>query len=253
MSDDAASDAEHTLDHLRDIRTRTRSQAHGGAWFPVAVIAGLLLASIGLYQAPAGDVVAQSTVHLAPYEPTTRVGRPAGGGAPPGTVMGLLVPGYAAGVHPHRVVGPPPGARRGAYRRVAPGAHCWARRARFVAVLAAMPSTVDIASSMGTLGVDWFHGLLTPLVPVALALIALGWTERSLALAVTGAWIGLVASWYGAAGLGRFLGWLTFVLSGFEGPALGSQVALFDRPAAVLGVMALPLVVATIQGLRSRS
>ena len=101
---------------------------------------------------------------------------------------------------------------------------------------------------------DWFHGLLTPLVPVALALIALGWTERSVALAVTGAWIGLVASWYGAAGMGRLPGWLTFVLSGFEGPALGGQVALFDRPAAVLGVMALPLVVyATIQGLRSRS
>ena len=69
MTDDPANDAEQTLHHLRDVRTRTRSQAHGGAWFPVAVIAALLLASIGLYQAPAGDVVAQSAAQLAPYMP----------------------------------------------------------------------------------------------------------------------------------------------------------------------------------------
>ena len=42
--------------------------------------------------------------------------------------------------------------------------------------------------------------------------------------------------------MGRLPGWLTFVLGGFEGPGLGGQVTLFDRPGPVLLVMALPLV-----------
>jgi hypothetical protein len=255
VSDDAASDAEQTLHHLRDVRTRTRTQAHGGAWFPVAVIACLLLASIGLYQAPGGDVVAQSTAEFRPYVPDY----PAWAGLPAAQRHPVLSWAYWFLATPLAFALIAWWYRRRARAR---GITVAWRRVLIVglgglaalAVLAAMPSTVDIIGTMGTPGVDWFQGLLTPLVPVAVALIALGWSERSFALAATGAWIGLVASWYGAAGLGRLPGWLIFVLNGFEGPALGGRVALFDRPAAVLGAMALPLVVyAAIQGLRSRA
>jgi len=41
-----------TLDYLRDVRRRVRTRAHAGVWFPVGVIAVLLLGSIALYVAP---------------------------------------------------------------------------------------------------------------------------------------------------------------------------------------------------------
>ena len=47
-------DEEETLRHLREVKRRTHDVAHGGVWFPVAVIAALMTLSIGLYAAPFG-------------------------------------------------------------------------------------------------------------------------------------------------------------------------------------------------------
>jgi hypothetical protein len=124
-----------------------------------------------------------------------------------------------------------------------------------LALLAAAPSEVDSGALevSGPLGLDWLRGLLTPLVPIALALIVLGWIERSPALAMVGAWIGVVAWWFTAAGLGRIPGWLAYALGGFQGPALGGQLHLFDQPGPTLIVLALPLVgYAVGRGLRAR-
>src|SRR6266508_3537733 len=44
--------AEQELTEVRRLRDRTRSRAHGGVWFPVAVLALLLLTSIALYRSP---------------------------------------------------------------------------------------------------------------------------------------------------------------------------------------------------------
>jgi hypothetical protein len=47
-----ADEAEQTLTEVRRLRDRARSVAHGGVWFPVAVLAALLLLSITLYASP---------------------------------------------------------------------------------------------------------------------------------------------------------------------------------------------------------
>src|SRR6266542_3917327 len=49
---EAMTTAGQTLDEVRRLRERARSVAHGGAWFPVAVLAALVLLSIALYRHP---------------------------------------------------------------------------------------------------------------------------------------------------------------------------------------------------------
>ncbi|OLB78834.1 MAG: hypothetical protein AUI14_12220 [Actinobacteria bacterium 13_2_20CM_2_71_6] len=95
-------------------------------------------------------------------------------------------------------------------------------------------------------------GLLTPLLPVAAAVIVLGWAERSKALAAAGVWIALLAAWLcGSFPLGRLPGWLTWLLDGGEGPALGGNLSL--RPGHYLIVMALPLLMfAAVRAWRAR-
>jgi len=238
-----------TLDYLRDVRRRVRGQAHAGVWFPVGVIAVLLLGSIGLYVAPFAD----------PYGPDVAflqaISTPSWAGLPAPQRDALLSYGYWFLGTPAAFAVIAWWYRRRA-RRV--GLTIAWRRVLVVglgalaglAVLAAVPSTVDTNALSPEPA--WLHGLRTPLIPVALALIALGLTERSVTLAATGGWIGLIAWWFSATYMGRLPGWLTFVLGGFEGPGLGGQVTLFDRPGPVLLVMALPLVVyAGVRGLRS--
>jgi hypothetical protein len=241
--------AEETLSHLRTMRRRIRSQAHAGVWFPVGVIAVLLLASIALYVAPFADPYGPDTSFLQAVDEPSWAGLP----APQrdawlsyaywftGTPAAFAVIAWWYRRRARRV------GLTVAWRRVlVVGLGALAG----LAVLAAVPSTMDPSALSPEPA--WLHGLRTPLVPVALALIALGLTERSVTLVVTGGWIGVIAWWYSATYLGRLPGWLTFVLGGFEGPALGGQVKLFDRPGMVLVVMALPLVVyAVVRGIRS--
>jgi hypothetical protein len=240
-----------TLDYLRDVRRRVRTRAHAGVWFPVGVIAVLLLGSIALYVAP----------FAAPYGPDVSF------------LQAVTAPSWAGLPAPQRDAGLSYGYWFvGTPAAFAVIAWWYRRRARRVgltvawrrvvivglgalaglAVLAAVPSATVDPYATSSIEPGWLHGLRTPLIPVALALIALGLTERSVTLVVTGGWIGVIAWWYSATFMGRLPGWLTYVLGGFEGPGLGGQVTLFDRPGPVLLVMALPLAVyAVVRGLRS--
>jgi hypothetical protein len=66
-----------TLDYLRDVRRRVRGQAHAGVWFPVGVIAVLLLGSIGLYVAPFADTYGPDVAFLQAVSTPSWAGLPA--------------------------------------------------------------------------------------------------------------------------------------------------------------------------------
>ena len=91
---------------------------------------------------------------------------------------------------------------------------------------------------------------------IAVALVALGWAERSTALASAGGWVAVITGWQTAFGqIGHVPGWLAWVLGGGSGPALGGEVTLanLNRPGPLLITIALPLVVfAAVRGWRAR-
>jgi hypothetical protein len=120
-----------------------------------------------------------------------------------------------------------------------------------LAVLAAVPvQSVDYSA------VGWRHALLSPLLVIAVALVALGWAERSAAVALAGGWVAVITAWQTASGrLGHIPGWLDWILDGGSGPALGGEVTLanLNRPGPLLIAIALPLVVfAVVRGSRAR-
>jgi hypothetical protein len=120
-----------------------------------------------------------------------------------------------------------------------------------IVVLLAVPRQppADPLLLISASGPNWAHGLATPLLAVAASLVALGWVERSPALGASGVWVGVLAWWQCAAGYGRIPGWLSWLLAGGNGPALGGTVTL--QPAGMLVLMILPLlacaVVATVR------
>lgn len=119
-----------------------------------------------------------------------------------------------------------------------------------LAIIAAVPTRTVTPQFPG----EW-QGLLTPLLAVAVAAIALGVIERSRGLIFGGVWLGLIASWHSALGMGGLPGWVDWLLSGGEGPALGGQLTLLGlhRPGPVLILAALPLlIVGFVDLVRSR-
>jgi hypothetical protein len=197
------SDTEETLAQIRDLRVRTRALAHGGVWFPVTLIAALLLLSIALYEAPftqptylearfpfwAGLPDMQRDVQLSyafwfVLTPVTfaliawwyhRRGRELGLTVSlkwfVGTGLGALLALVAlAALPPERQ----------------------------------LPNLDEISSVANS--VDWLQGVRTPILPLALALLVLAWAERSVPLAATGLWIGVVACWFCAAGPAQLRG-----------------------------------------------
>jgi hypothetical protein len=240
-------DAEAALREIRRLRESTRQVAHAGAWFPVAVLACLLLASIALYRLPFG-----------------LVGEPAGTGRLPGITSAVTWMSY-----PPYWPGLPSPARSmlaaylfwfaGTPLAIAAIGVWYRRRAARIGMRVqwkwfaitgigalaglALLATVPVESPLWSNGA--VRGLATPLVPLAVALCVLGWTERSLALALSAAWIGLVAFWHCSMGMGWLPGPVVWVLGGFKGPALGGQLTLFGlhHPGPALIAMALPLLV----------
>jgi hypothetical protein len=245
MDGTGATQAERTLDEVSRLRNRTQVRAHSGAWFPAALIATLILLSIALYEHPFGqpnEIVAaypfwagladaqRSPVasYLFWFAGTPamfaiialwyrwrarRVGMRVAWPVVAGTGLGVLV---------------------------------------LLAVLAAVPPPEPSSDAFGIPPAFSWPGLLTPLLPVAAAVIVLGWAERSKALAAAGVWIALLAAWLcGSFPLGRLPGWLTWLLDGGEGPALGGNLSL--RPGHYLIVMALPLLMfAAVRAWRAR-
>lgn len=248
-------EVEHTLAEVRRLRTRVRSQAHAGAWLPVAVIAVLVLSSIALYRQP----------FTQPYQ--LSVSSPYWAGLPDEQHDPLLsyvfwfasTPlafGLIAAWYRWRA------RRTGMSIRWRPAVAAGVGALVALAVLAAVP--VHLVVTDGILGPEppglsdtWRHALLSPLLVIAVALVALGWAERSTALASAGGWVAVITGWQTAFGqIGHVPGWLAWVLGGGSGPALGGEVTLanLNRPGPLLITIALPLVVfAAVRGWRARS
>ncbi|GAA3738012.1 hypothetical protein GCM10022225_21160 [Plantactinospora mayteni] len=232
------------LTELDRLRNRTRTRTHGGAWLPALAIAALLLASIALYQMPFGQLTAISADH--PYwaglpdqqrQPVLSyvfwfVGTP------------LLFAATAAWYTLR--------ARRLGLRVSWPiFAGAGLGVLLLLAVLAAVPES-EVGSDALAPAPDWiWQGLLTPLLPVAVAVLALAWAERSPGLAAAGTWIALLTVWLcGTFPLGYLPPWATNLLGGGSG-SLGGQLSL--RPGHYLVLMALPLVVfAAVRAARTR-
>jgi hypothetical protein len=222
-----SSEAQRTLAEVDRLRRRTQVLAHAGAWLPAAAIAALLLASIALYRHP----FHQPEVIFVEY--------PFWAGLP--DVQRSALASYL-----FWFIGTPV---------VLAGIGLWYRwRARRVgvrvswplfvgtgmtvllllAVLAGVPmqpiEDPDLASVAGYRPSWNLRAVLTPLLPIAAAVIVLGWAERSRALAIAGGWIALLALWQCGYG--------------FLGQVPGGQLVLLGihRPGPTLVIMALPLV-----------
>jgi hypothetical protein len=232
-------DPAQALTEVRRLRTRSRRRAHGGAWLPAAVLAVLLLLSAALYRYPFADPHA------------LEVSFPFWAGLPDEQRS-------ATGSYAFWLFGLP-----AAFAAIA----AWYRyRARRMGVRVPWPVLVTVGMAalvlllvlvaiprepladpnlLTTASPPLWHGLATPLLAVAAAVVALGWVERGPGLAATGAWIGLLAWWQCAAGPAP--GRLTWLLIGGGGPPLAW------RPAGVLLAMAGPLLGwVLVQAVRSR-
>ena len=245
--------ATQTLAELERLRRRTRTRAHGGAWLPALGITALLLASSALYHHPFASTYSISVD--SPYW----AGLPDEQRDPLASYLFwfLGTPLLFAAV--------------GAWYR-------WRSRSLglrvawplfvgtglgvllLLAVLAAVPTQEhqqpDILSSSP--GHFWLSGLLTPLLPIAAAVVALAWAERSRGLTVAGGWIAVLTVWLcGWFPMGYLPGWATDILGGdLTGPLDGSPNSLGGqvdwRPGIWLTLMALPLVTfAAIRGVQS--
>lgn len=210
--------AEQTLAEVRRLRDRAHARAHGGAWLPAAAIAVLLLASIALYRYPFG----QTSAIMAEYPFWAGVADEQRDpllsylywflGTP--LVVALTAAWYR---RRERELG----------MRVAWPLFAIAGLGVLVllAILAAAPSgdRSDLLVASG----PWWPGILTPLLPVAAGVVALGVAERSRGLIAIGGWIALMAVW--------LCQWWPL------GTVPGGMLSL--RPGHYLIVIALPLLV----------
>lgn len=241
-------EAEETLAELSRMRRRGRLRVHGGAWAAAAVLAALVLASGLLYREPFGDPRYDVRV-LA-----LRV--PSWAGLPAEQISALASYAYWFIATPL------------AFALLA----FWYRRRErrlgvrvrwqwivgvglgvlaLLAVLAAVPVEPQLVNPGEVAPSDrWqWRSVLTPLLPVAAAVVALGWIERSRWLALAGCWLAFVTLWQCGLGMGGLPGWATLLLGGFEGPGLGGQLTLLGlhRPGPVLILAALPLIVYAVR------
>ncbi|MFC6015315.1 hypothetical protein ACFP2T_03775 [Plantactinospora solaniradicis] len=236
---------EETLAELDRLRARTRSRAHSGAWLPAALVAVLLLASSTLYRVPFAQAYSYTIDH--PYW----------AGLPDEQRNPVLSYAFWFVATPLLFVAT---AAWYAWRARQLGVRvAWPIFAGtglgvllLLAVVAAVPRTeIESDSLTADFSAWWWQGLLTPLLPVAAAVLALAWAERSPSLAAAGLWITLLTAWLcGTFPLGYIPPWAAELLTGGTS-TYGGQLAL--RPGHYLGLMALPLVVfAVVRGARAR-
>ena len=242
---EAASDPASVLDELGELRARGRRLAHSGAWLPALVLALLPLLSIALYRRPFSSVVnsggdeGNEGVIEFPYW----------AGLPEQQRAGLASYAFWLLAVPLAFVLVAQWYR---YRERRHGVRVpW--RVLVIAgsagllcllILFAAPTGRPSPGWPGDAS-SWWQGLLTPLLSVAVAAIALGLVERSAGVIVAGTWMGVLAWQFCATGrVGGLLGRQTWLLGGGDGPGLGGHLTLLglDRPAPALLAMALPLV-----------
>jgi hypothetical protein len=213
-------EAEQTLAEVHRLRDQARARAHGGAWLPAAAVAVLLLGSSALYRYPFGQTSSITAEYPFWAGLSDEQRSPATSyafwflGVP--LVFALTAAWY-----------------RWRERRVGVRVAWWGFGAAglgalaVLAVLAAAPKGAPVDGMSGEFAIWWWPALLTPLLPVAVGVVALGLTERSRGLVAAGLWIGVLAVWLcGSFPLGR---------------VPGGQLSL--RPGHYLVLMALPLLV----------
>jgi hypothetical protein len=234
--------AEQTLGEVRRLRERARLVAHGGAWFPAAVLAALLLSSIALYE----DPFRQVNQFLGD---SGWVGLPATErGAVASYVFWLIGTPVAFALiglwyrwHARRT------GMRVPWRWFAAAGLGTLAALVVTAALPVYPTSLAAQYELSAEPPDyvWLWALRTPLLPIAAAVTVLGWVERSRAVALAGVWVGLIAWWQNFVGIGRMPNWETWLLSGGDGPALGGELSLLglNRPGPLLIMMTLPLLV----------
>lgn len=255
MGTSDAVDAERTLAEVQRLRGQARARAHGGAWLPAGLVGVLLLAGIALYEFPFGNPSLAG--FLGPIEHPAWAGLPDVQRSPVLSYLfwflGVPILFALTGLwYRHR-------ARRHGIRInwwLFAGVGMAALLA--LAVLAAVPTSTRELPGEGFRSSSFlWSGLLTPLLAVAIAVIALGVVERSRALIAAGVWVAAITTWQCTSdgGLGTIPGWVASALGGFQEPSLGGQVTLLglDRPGGTLIVMAAPLLVFALVGaLRAR-
>ncbi|TQS46174.1 hypothetical protein [Cryptosporangium phraense] len=217
---------------MNQLKARGRRLAHGGAWLPALVLAAVPLASIALYRHPFSSAINGGTVQY-----------PFWAGLPDRQRSSVLSYAFWLVAVPLAFVFV---ARWYRYRENRAGVRVNWRMPVVAGGTGLLALLLLFAAPTGTPGFtfDWWQGLLTPLMSVALAAVALGVAERSLGIAAAGLWMGGLAWQFCATGfVGGLLGWQDWVLSGGSGPGLGGQLGFgLDRPAPAVVVMALPLV-----------
>jgi hypothetical protein len=240
-----------TLAQLEQLRQRVRLRVRHGAWFPAAIIAGFLLLSMVLYTSAFADPFTRQLVW------------PAWAGLPDEQRDPLASYLFWFLGTPAVVAAVGWWYRRRARELGIRVEWKWLALAALgtlilLGLLAAVPTSHAGQTSppvdafpvplppMEMMPVPflppWARGFFTPIMALMLAVIALARIERSRWLVFAGLWIGLLAWWQGAFGMGILPPWATFVLNGFE-PSLGGQWTLFGlhRPGPLLILMALPL------------
>jgi hypothetical protein len=240
--DSAATDPAAVLAEMGVLKARSRRLAHGGAWLPALALAALPLLSSALYQRPFSSVINSGGEAGGVIQFPYWAGLPEQQRASLASYAFWLLAAPLAFVvvaqwYRHRE-------RRHGIRvpwrvPVAAGA---AGLLCLLALFAAPTGEPDPAWTGSAL--PGWQGLLTPLLSIATAAIALGLVERSIAITVSGAWMAALAWQFCATGqVGGLLGWQTWLLGGGSGPALGGQLTVLgmDRPTPALVVMALPL------------
>ena len=234
------SEHDRLLTDVQHWRARGRRLAHAGAWLPALTLAGLPLLSIALYARPLSPQF--GSVAYPYWAGLPSVQRDAIASyvfwllaEPLAFVMVALW--YRHREHRHGV--------RVRWRTVA-GAGTLG-----LLLLVAL-SAAPTGEPVGLDAPSAWQGLLTPLLTVGIAAVALGIIERSVGIVLSGAWMALV-SWQfcATARIGGLFGWQDWLLDGGSGPALGGQLTLLglDRPVPALVAIALPL--ALVAGYRA--
>ncbi len=244
--------AGQTLDEVRRLRERARSVAHGGAWFPVAVLAALVLLSIALYRHPFRQVNESSgTSGWAGLPDPERSAVASYVFWLVGTPVAFALIGLWYRWHASRT------GMRVPWRWFAVAGLGALAALVVIAAVPVDPATLTARSELGAgrPGDLWLWALRTPLLPIAVAVVVLGRVERSPALALAGVWLGLVSWWQHFYGMGRVAGWETWLLSGGQASGLGAEVGLLglNRPGPILIVATLPMLAfAVVRRPRSR-
>lgn len=228
------------LSQIKDVRRRSRAVAHGGVWFPALVLAALPLASIVLYEFAFGSR------SYGAFGYPFWAGLPDTQRSPMASrvfwFVGMPLAFALIGLWYRRRAN-----RVGVRVNWLPLAITGIGLLALVALILAFPQQ-RLASEPGVswLQDNYWGGLLTPLLPVGLAIVMLGRLERSWTLVGAGLWLSAFTYQSCLYGLGQINSWQPWILSGGSGPALGGSNDGLAQPGVTLIVMTAPLVIVAL-------